>query len=896
VEKLAQPAEQASAPRPDRPAPGPDRVPAAQDGALAGLARGRAMTARGPRPPRGRAGQSMHPAQVLQLQELAGNRAVTALLGHEPAPPPSTSLPALPRPAPTVAASEGRPAPVPVVQRGLWDRLKGGVRSLASGVASLAGGLKDRVLGTLAGWARRIPGYGLLCVVLGREVVTGAAVDRSPANLIGGLVGLIPGGQAIFENLQRSGAVQRAADWFGAAVTRLGLTWAAIRGLFSRAWDALGAGDLLDPAGAWAKIAGIFGPPLQRLRAFASAAAGKLLELVFEGGLSLAGGAGAQVMAIVRRAGSVLATIVRDPIRFAGNLVAAVRGGLGRFAANIGAHLRTGLFAWLTGALRGAVALPARLDWRGILGFILNLLGLTWTWVRTRLVRLLGEPTVRRLETAVSWVGAIVTGGLGVIADRILGFATGLIDTVIGGIRDWVARSVVGAAITRLIAMFNPAGAIIGAIIAVYNTIRFFIERAQQLGALARSVFDSIAAIAAGSLGNAITAVEQSMARALPVILGFLARLLGLGDLASPVRNVINRARALIDRALDKVISWIAGVARKLVGRGREPAGLPPPAGASAVGDPRRQLRAAVKDAYQLMDAPDATTASVRQGLDTIRGKHGLRSLEFVNVAGHNWRVIARINPELPSDSRKVPSPEERAAITTQAQRIAQLWHVNGTAESFRAAGRVARRELLLDPTSYERPGGMAGAPTVSVGDLVEATAVPGLQRIAAATGGLLLIKPTIFLSDAADQPIGGQVDEIDFLLLGPAEVRVVSAKTDRRQFAPGIDEQKLNLIRRVPDNPAAFQFVANYMGWREGARAALGPQTRGVVIRCDNVPTMRVTDFRSRYLNRERTRTIIVEPVHPKHQGEREAGGYTLRMDLADLVDIYIREIVRLL
>jgi hypothetical protein len=64
-----------------------------------------------------------------------------------------------------------RPAPTPVVQRGLWDRLKGGVRSLAGGVASLAGGIKDRVLGTLAGWARRIPGYGLLCVVLGRDPV-----------------------------------------------------------------------------------------------------------------------------------------------------------------------------------------------------------------------------------------------------------------------------------------------------------------------------------------------------------------------------------------------------------------------------------------------------------------------------------------------------------------------------------------------------------------------------------------------------------------------------------------------------------------------------------------------------------------------------------------------------
>ena len=588
----------------------------------------------------------MRPAQLRLLQALVGNRAVTALLdrqaGSEPAVP-VAPVPAAPMPAPTVAVAAGPPAGV--VQRGLWDRLAGGVRSLAGGVTRFAGGLKDRLLGTLAGWAKRIPGYGLLCVVLGRDVVSGAAVERSPVNLIGALVGLIPGGQAIFENLQRAGAVQRAADWFAAAVDRLGLTWDAIRGLFTRAWDALGAGDLLDPAGAWAKIAGIFGAPLQRLRSFAVAAGGKLLELVFEGTLSLAGGLGAGVMAIIRRAGGVLGTIVRDPIRFAGNLVAAVRGGLGRFATNIAAHLRSGLFAWLTGALRGAVTLPARLDLRGILGFILDLLGLTWAWVRTRLVRLLGEPTVRRLEAAVDWVRAIVTGGLAAIGDRILSFATGLVDTVIGSIRDWVAKSVVGAAITRLIAMFNPAGAIIGAILAVYNTIRFFIERAQQLGALARSVFDSIAAIAGGNLGNAINAVEQAMARALPVVLGFLARLLGLGDLATPVRNAINRVRTLLDRAMDRVISWIAGVARKLVGR-RDTAR--PGAGAADIRTPA-QKRAAINDALRqsevLMDQPRATPQSVAAGLPEIKGKYGLSSLKVVTSGTGSYKVHAEINP-----------------------------------------------------------------------------------------------------------------------------------------------------------------------------------------------------------------------------------------------------------
>ena len=126
--------------------------------------------------------------------------------------------------------------------------------------------------------------------------------------------------------------------------------------------------------------------------------------------------------------------------------------------------------------------------------------------------------------------------------------AEGLMDTVIDGIKDWVAKSVVGAAITKLISMFNPAGAVIQAIIAVYNTVQFFIERAQQIGAFASAVFDSVGAIASGALGDAKNAVENALARSVPVVLGFLARLIGLGDIAAPVRNIMTTVRGAIDR------------------------------------------------------------------------------------------------------------------------------------------------------------------------------------------------------------------------------------------------------------------------------------------------------------------------------------------------------------
>jgi hypothetical protein len=562
----------------------------------------------------------------LALQRGAGNAAVARAVAHRAAP---VSKPVAGRPiAPTPVGAEATsaqhdvsdsvPATVApalastpnklVAQRGILDS----VTSAVSGaVDSASAGLRSRVLDTMAGWARRMPGYGALCLAVGRDVITQQPVARDAAGIIGAIVGLIPGGAAVWENLRQSGAVARAGEWISTELTRLNLTWDAVRSLFSRAWNAVSASDLLEPEALWQRLSGLFGEPIVRLREFASAAGGKLMEFVFEGVLTTAGGAGAQVMAAVRNAGDVIGTIVRNPIGFAGNLVAAVRGGFGQFAGNILTHLRTGLIGWLTGALRGAVQLPQRFDLGGILTMVTSMLGLTWDWLRQRLVRTLGERVVRTVETAVDWVRTLVTNGFGGIVNRLGDMVGGLVETVIGGIRDWVANTVVGAAITRLISMFNPAGAVIQAILAVYNTVKFFGERAQQLGALAESLLGSIAAIAGGNIANAARAVEQALGRTIPVVLGFLARLIGLGDVATPVRNVINRIRGMIDAAVDRVVGWISAAARRL-GGGRGEAAAP------------NDVRPAVRDATTMLNAPGATEASIRARLGDLRQRHGL--------------------------------------------------------------------------------------------------------------------------------------------------------------------------------------------------------------------------------------------------------------------------------
>jgi len=425
---------------------------------------------------------------------------------------------------------------------------------------------KRKILSPVVQLASGIPGYPLLKVILGKDPISETPVERNPTNLIQGVLSLVPKGQEFFANLQQSGAIDKAYNWFNEQITKLNLTWETIKGLFKRAWDSLGMGDLVSPSGAFEKIKNVFTEPIGRIKTFAVNAGTKVMEFVFEG---VMGGGGAKVMEIIRNAGGVFNTIISDPIKFVGNLVGAVKGGFQQFSGNILTHLKNGLVGWLFGALAGAgLTLPAQFDLKGIVSLVVQVLGLTYQRMRGMLVKLIGEPKVAKLEKAFDFLMMIVDQGLGAAWEKITEFVGGLQEMVMGGIREWVQNSIITAAITKLLSMFNPAGAVIQAVMAIYNTIMFFIERGSQIAALGEAVFSSIGTIAAGNIAGAATYVEQTMGRTLPVVISFLARLIGLGGISEQIKNVIKKIQDPIETAMTKVANFIVEKGKSLLGKG----------------------------------------------------------------------------------------------------------------------------------------------------------------------------------------------------------------------------------------------------------------------------------------------------------------------------------------
>jgi len=432
------------------------------------------------------------------------------------------------------------------------ERIISFAKGLLSGFISL---IKDAILRPLAKLAEGTSGYDLLKAVLGQDPVTGDPVPRTADTLIGGFMKLI-GQQEVWNNLKKANAVARAWAWFQSALAALMGFVRQIPKLFMNALKSLELEDIILVPRAFGKLVGVFGDFVGSFMRWAGNAVWNLLEIIFD---VVSPGA----LGYIKKTGAALKSILKNPLPFVGNLVKAAKLGFQNFAANFGAHLKAGLIDWLTGSLPG-VYIPKAFSLGEIVKFVFSVLGISWQNLRQKLVKVVGEPAVKAMETGFDIVVTLVTQGPAAAWDKIKDQLANLKDMVIGGITDFVVSMVVQKAVPKIVAMFIPGAGFISAILTIYDTVMVFVNKLAKIAQVVTGFISSIAAIAAGAIGAAASRVETTLAGLLSLAINFLAGFAGLGKVADKVMGVINKVRAPIDKALDALIAWIVTMAKKL--------------------------------------------------------------------------------------------------------------------------------------------------------------------------------------------------------------------------------------------------------------------------------------------------------------------------------------------
>lgn len=281
-----------------------------------------------------------------------------------------------------------------------------------------------------------------------------------------------------------------------------------------------------------------------------------------------------RIMAMLRKAANAIDIIISDPIGFLGNLLSAIKRGVFQFVDHIWEHLKTGFMTWLFGSLASmGVAIPKDFSLPSILQLVLDVLGITVDKIRGKVAKIIGERNMAILTAAWEAVDTLLKGGPAALWEKIREHFSNLKEMVIGAMQEWLITTIIKSAATKIAMMFNPAGAIIQAIMMIYRTVMFFIENIDRILDFVEAIIESVYNIATGAIGSAADWIEKALARTIPIIIGFLARLLGLSGLADKIRGFILKVQTRIDKAIDKVLEKILGGVKKLFAAGKAVAG-----------------------------------------------------------------------------------------------------------------------------------------------------------------------------------------------------------------------------------------------------------------------------------------------------------------------------------
>jgi len=340
--------------------------------------------------------------------------------------------------------------------------------------------------------------------------------------------------------------------------------------------DILAAGPTQDNPGAGGSLLAALAGAVQRDLAAVATLPGQFVDaLTAEGKTLLQRMLGPELTAVLGRADGVLAAILANPLGFFAHLATALKDGFSGFIARLPDHLKSGLMAWLGQTLGTlSIELPTTFDLAGVASVALQVLTLTYDHVRALLVQALGADGEARVEAMERGYGFLTQlaapGGLAAAweqVQQVAGASAGdLGGSIIGGVTAWVGQRLAASVAEHLLTLCSGAGSIVAAVQSIYNAVTFFVSNRAAIAALADRVLGVVSAIATGKaadLARLGQTIEATMAGMLPLLIDFLARQVGLGDVGQRLHQLIEDARAPITRVEQQLVAVLARQAHR---------------------------------------------------------------------------------------------------------------------------------------------------------------------------------------------------------------------------------------------------------------------------------------------------------------------------------------------
>ncbi|HEV8637604.1 MAG TPA: DUF4157 domain-containing protein, partial [Chloroflexota bacterium] len=281
------------------------------------------------------------------------------------------------------------------------------------------------------------------------------------------------------------------------------------------------------------------------------------------------------LFSVLSRVANVVVDILAHPIRFIENLAAGIGAGFTQFIKKLGEYLVAGFFEWLRGAAGPAIKLPEKFDAAGLFDLIAQVLGFTYDNFRRIALKVWGKPAVELLEAGAAAAEKglelfqiVHEKGLAGLWQYIQASLSNLVEELIQKVKETVLFATIEKALAFIASLFTPVGAFIKAAQTIYRGIRFLMDNIDRIAEIVDAFLSSVELAVAGKTDAIAQKIVKVLRGFIVVAIDFLAKLLGLGDLAAKIRKVLKAITAPFERAVEAVLkglkSLVKGVMRKL--------------------------------------------------------------------------------------------------------------------------------------------------------------------------------------------------------------------------------------------------------------------------------------------------------------------------------------------
>lgn len=272
--------------------------------------------------------------------------------------------------------------------------------------------------------------------------------------------------------------------------------------------------------------------------------------------------------------------VMHDPGAFLTNLGAGIIQGLEMFIADIGENIKGTVVQWLTGNMGGAgITLPTTFDARGIIGFLLDLVGLGISNIKEIAREVFGAAVVTAVEKGVAGAeklkeifDVLVNEGPAGLFKYLAAEFEKMKEQVMGEAGAALAEGLVVAGIKKVVGLIaglvsGGVGTVVTIVTTIIDTVLWFRDNAAQLAEMVQTIAGLAKAIVAGQVGALANAVNGLLKRLLPLVLSFVGALVGIGKVVKKIQGIFKAIREPATKAIRKLFLKIKKALGKLLGK-----------------------------------------------------------------------------------------------------------------------------------------------------------------------------------------------------------------------------------------------------------------------------------------------------------------------------------------